>query len=204
MYIYFKPYGLLKRSKEKLYTLTNGASEGTGCRLCPTGTHHCTSSFRVYCRGGRNNGTSFRPHPPPKVTKIRGPGRLALGCGPPASCGSTSGQREADVRRAPRRVLTLRAPSRLGHIATLEDQSSARLQAAGCSLLATWTGADNAVVFPRPGQTGPLPRRKATGYTATLKDSIGLNPHPKMLHDYRSCPKSTVVPTCVVVNYLRT
>jgi hypothetical protein len=27
----------------------------------------------------------------------------------------------------------------------------------------TWTGGENAVVFPRPGQTGAPPRRKASG-----------------------------------------
>jgi len=75
--------------------------------------------------------------------------------------------------------------------------SGARLQAAGRSPLGP---GDNAAVFPRPGlgQTGrPLPRRKAPGIPS--KDSIGLNPHPKTLRNYRS--KATIV---LLVNYIRT
>jgi hypothetical protein len=67
---------------------------------------------------------------------------------------------EGGRRGALRRVLTRRA---LGHWQIgmpCEDQSGACLQAAGCSLLGPGV---NAVELPRPGQTGPLPRRKAPG-----------------------------------------
>ena len=75
-----------------------------------------------------------------------------------------------------------------------EDQSGARLQAAGYSLLGP---GDSAVELPRPGQTGPLPPKKGTRYT--LADSIGLNPHPKTLRDYRSKPS-----IMQLVNHIRT
>ena len=78
---------------------------------------------------------------------------------------------------------------------SLADQSGACLQAAGRSLLGP---GDNAVELPRPGQTGPLPRRKAPGIPS-MKDSIGLNPHPETLRDYRSKP--TIIQ---LVNHIRT
>ena len=49
---------------------------------------------------------------------------------------------------------------------SLADQSGACLQAAGRSLLGP---GDNAVELPRPGQTGPLPRRKAPGIPSKIQ-----------------------------------
>ena len=89
--------------------------------------------------------------------KNRGPGRP--GCGQPRFP-RLHRDTEGGRRGALRRVLTRRA---LGHWQIgmpCEDQSGARLQAARCSLLGP---GDNAVELPRPGQTGPLPRRKAPG-----------------------------------------
>jgi hypothetical protein len=88
-----------------------------------------------------------------------------------------SRQRVVDVRRAPACPHAAAcAPSVIGR-----PQSGARRQAAGCSLLGP---GDNAAVFPRPGQTGPLPRRKAPGIPSKIQ--LGLNLHPKTRHDYRS------------------
>jgi hypothetical protein len=156
------------------HTLTSCRSapyrEGRGRRSAPWAG---TTVRRANGGGGPLPGC---PHTQ-RSLKIRGPGRL--GCGPPRllrlHIGTEGGRCEA--RSGVSSCAARCARPRASVIATLEDQSSARLQAAGCSPLATWTGADNAVVFPRPGQTGPLPRRKATWYTVTLKDSIGLNPH---------------------------
>ena len=48
-----------------------------------------------------------------------------------------------------------------------------------------------------PARQGPSPAKKGTRYT--LKDSIGLNPHPDTLRDYRSKP--TIIQ---LVNHIRT
>ena len=61
---------------------------------------------------------------------------------------------------------------------------------------------DNAAVIPAPrapapgrSAEGPLPRRKLKGTPGIpLKDSIGLDPHPKTLHDQRS-KTTTIGPT---------
>jgi len=103
----------------------------------------------------------------------------ALGAAHLASCGPIG--TEGDRLEAPRRFLSAssccapRARPR-----SLEDQSGARPQAsttpypkprpAGCSLFGPEDiKGGNAVVCPRPGQTGPLPRRKATRYTLKIQ-----------------------------------
>jgi len=73
------------------------------------------------------------------------------------STGTEGGRREA-LRR---RILTLHA---LGHwqigMPHVKTTQSARTPPSR-GTLATWTGGQRAAVFPRPGQTGPLPRRKS-------------------------------------------
>ena len=63
-------------------------------------------------------------------------------------------------------------------------------------VLATWTGGQRGgTPAPRPDRAPPP--KKGTRYT--LKDSIGLNPHPETLRDYRSKP--TIIQ---LVDHIRT
>ena len=114
-------------------------------------------------------GTAFFLH-----LKNRGPGRL--GCGPPRLLrphrDTVQGQRAADVRRYG--VESSRCtPSVIGksvcHVKTTVRRT--RLQAAGCSPLGPGDNGQRGAraVFPRPGQTGPLPRRKAPGIPSKIQ-----------------------------------
>jgi hypothetical protein len=102
-----------------------------------------------------------------------------------------------------------------------EDQSGARLQAVGCrgspytSQLSLCTrfcstpyGSTSARYLDRgttrcysrapARQGGPWAPTPKIGTRYTLKDSIGLNPHPKTLHNYRDLNQQSVL----LVNYI--
>ena len=109
-----------------------------------------------------------------------------------ASCGSIGTLRAADVRRYGE---SSRAPSVIGklvcHVKTSPAHDSKPRDARY-----TWTGGQRGgTPAPRPDRAPPP--KKGTRYT--LKESIGLNPHPKALRDYRS--KSTIMR---LVNHTRT
>jgi len=97
-------------------------------------------------------------HCPTRSLKNRGPGRL-VGVAHHASCGSIGTLRAADVRRYGE---SSRAPSVIGKLVCHVKTSPLRTTLSR-GMLAILGPGDNAVELPRPGQTGPLPRRKAPG-----------------------------------------
>jgi hypothetical protein len=102
----------------------------------------------------RANGGSGVGAPHPKATLTKDPGSRATWVRPTSPPSAPSGQRAADLTIEGRSGASTScgAPSVI-----VGDESGARPQAAGCSLPGP---GDNAAVFPRPGQTGPLPPKK--------------------------------------------
>ena len=115
-----------------------------------------------------------------------------FGCGPPRLL-RLHRDTEGGRRGALRRVLTRRA---LGLWQTSPALAS---KPRGARYLDRGTTRWNSRA-PASETAGPLPRRKAPGIRGILKDSIGLNPHPKSktLRDYRSKP--TIIQ---LVNHIR-
>jgi len=87
--------------------------------------------------------------------------------------------------------------------ASLEEQSGARPQAAGCSLHGSLLGPGQCGgILPPPGQTGAagaLPKKKATRYTLKIHSWFE-SPHTRHPKAKQLCattdPKSTIVRTC--------
>jgi hypothetical protein len=132
------------------------------------------------CAGPTEAGTC--PHP--KVFKE--PGTRAPWVRPTTPPAAPSGQRAADVGRYGESSRA--GPSVIGRPVRRLPPSR--------GVLATWTGGHRGgTPAPRPDRAPPP--KKGTRYT--LKDSIGLNPHPKTLRDYRSKPA-----IIQLVNHIRT
>ena len=132
------------------------------------------------CAGPTEAGTC--PHP--KVFKE--PGTRAPWVRPTTPPAAPSGQRAADVGRYGESSRA--GPSVIGRPVRRLPPSR--------GVLATWTGGQRGgTPAPRPDRAPPP--KKGTRYT--LKDSIGLNPHPETLRDYRSKP--TIIQ---LVDHIRT
>ena len=170
---------------------------GLACHGGPhVGPHTLTACWRKPyrgCRGRRSSrgrdqlaqgqrGRGACPHP--KVFKE--PGTRAPWVRPTTPPAAPSGQRAADVGRYGESSRA--GPSVIGRpVRRLPPSRGA---------LATWTGGQRGgTPAPRPDRAPPP--KKGTRYT--LKDSIGLNPHPETLRDYRSKP--TIIQ---LVNHIRT
>jgi hypothetical protein len=184
------------------HTLTSCRSapyrEGRGRRSAPWAG---TTVRRANGGGGPLPGC---PHTQ-RSLKIRGPGRL--GCGPPRllrlHIGTEGGRCEA--RSGVSSCCAVRAPSRLGHCNIGRPvQRTPPSRGMLPSRYLDRGGQRGGIPAPRPDRTSP-PKKGNLVYRYPQRFNwFESTRPPKTLHDYRSCPKSTVVPTCMVVNYLRT